>query len=359
MAWSQQNIDFYGRDSVDERVELPWRGMTQALIRARITYLPVHVDHIDRDAGTLSVLVLPNLALMTTGQMAAVRRFVQKGGSVVATGETSLYDEWGDVRSDYGLADVFGVHRVETGEKNVPTEKAARDAYHTYMRLTPELRASLKGPHTSGEPKVGTAKRHPILAGFDETDILPFGGLLEPKRVDAGAEVLTTYIPQFPTYPPEKAYMRTPKTDIPAIVVRTAPGGGRIAFIPADIDKQFGLLNLPDHADLLANAVRWAANDALTLRVEGAGLLDCHVYEQPGRLVVHVVNLTNAATWRQPLDELISIGPFKLILNLPKGVSGKNGQSLVSGDSMAVTVRGRSATVELKSIRDHEVIVIS
>jgi hypothetical protein len=153
--------------------------------------------------------------------------------------------------------------------------------------------------------------------------------------------------------------MGTPKTDIPAIVVRTAPGGGRVAFIPADIDRQFGLLNLPDHADLLANAVRWAANDKFTLRVDGAGLLDCHVYEQPGRLIVHVVNLTNAATWRQPLDELISIGPFKLTVKLPAGVSGKKGHSLVSGTPMAVDVTGGSATVDIKSIRDHEVIVIS
>ena len=344
---------------MEERVELPWRGMTQALIRARITYLPVHIDHIDRDAGGLLVLVLPNLALMTTEQMAAVRRFVQKGGSVVATGETSLYDEWGDVRPDYGLADLFGVHMVATVEKTIPAEKAARDAYHTYMRLTPELRATMKGPHTSGEPKVGTAKRHPILKGFEETDILPFGGLLEPKRVEAGTEVLTTYIPQFPTYPPEKAYMRTPKTDIPAIVVRTGSGGGRVVFIPADIDKQFGLLNLPDHADLLTNAVRWAAKEDFPLRVEGAGLLDCHVYEQPGRLIVHMVNLTNAATWRQPLDELISIGPFKLTVKLPAGVSGKKGQLLVSGRPVTLGVRSGSVTFDLESIQDHEVIVIS
>lgn len=359
VVWSQLNIDFYGRDSVEERVELPWRGMTQALIRARITYLPVHVDHIDRDAGGLSVLVLPNLALMTTEQMAAVRRFVQKGGSVVATGETSLYDEWGDARPDYGLADLFGVHMVETGDKTIPAEKAARDAYHTYMRLTPELRATMKGPHTSGEPKVGTAKRHPILKGFEETDILPFGGLLEPKRVEAGVEVLMTYIPQFPTYPPEKAYMRTPKTDIPAIVVCTGSGGGRVVFIPADIDKQFGLLNLPDHADLLTNAVRWAAKEDFPLRVEGAGLLDCHVYEQPGRLIVHMVNLTNAATWRQPLDELISIGPFKLTVKLPAGVRGKKGQLLVLGRPVTLGVRSGSVTFDLESIQDHEVIVIS
>ncbi|MBD0364898.1 MAG: beta-galactosidase, partial [Flavisolibacter sp.] len=57
VVWSQQNTDFYGRDNADELMELPWRGMTQALIRARIPYLPVHADYIERDAGQFSVLV--------------------------------------------------------------------------------------------------------------------------------------------------------------------------------------------------------------------------------------------------------------------------------------------------------------
>jgi len=39
VVWSQQNTDFYGRDDADLLVELPWRGVTQALIRARIPYL--------------------------------------------------------------------------------------------------------------------------------------------------------------------------------------------------------------------------------------------------------------------------------------------------------------------------------
>jgi hypothetical protein len=40
VVWSQQNTDFYGRDDADLLVDLPWRGITQALIRARIPYLP-------------------------------------------------------------------------------------------------------------------------------------------------------------------------------------------------------------------------------------------------------------------------------------------------------------------------------
>ncbi len=68
VVWSQQNMDFYGRDDADLLVELPWRGITQALIRARIPYLPVHADHIDRDADKFSALLLPNFGAMSDAQ---------------------------------------------------------------------------------------------------------------------------------------------------------------------------------------------------------------------------------------------------------------------------------------------------
>ena len=359
VVWSQENTDYYGRDEADELVELPWRGMTQSLIRARIPYLPVHADHIDRDADQFSLLILPNLALMNDKQIASIRRFVENGGSLIATGDSSLYDEMGDRRNDYALADIFGAHAINPILKQaIPEEKMAREAYHTYVRLTPELRSQMIGPHIPSEPMV-VGKRHAIFKGFEETDILPYGGLLQPLKVDSGADVLLTYIPQFPTYPPEKSYMREPKTDIPGLIIRTNAKGGRVAFIPADFDKQFGRFNHPDHGNLLENIVRWAAKDDLPLTVEGAGLVDCHLYQQSGRMVLHIINLTSAATWRQPLDELIAIGPLKVKVKLPKSVSGRNLKMLVSNQNAAATVSNGFGVFTIKSILDHEVIVIS
>ena len=360
VVWSQQNMDFYGRDHADELVELPWRGMTEALIRARVPYLPVHADQIDRVAGECSLLVLPNLAVMTDEQVASVRRFVERGGSLVATGESSLYDQWGDPRPDYALGGLFGAHLAGSREvpEKAPVEKLAGDVYHTYLRLSPELRAGVDGPHKAGEPVI-SGKRHPVLKGFEETDILPFGGLLEPLHTEPGVEVLLTYIPQFPVYPPEKAWMREPKTDIPGLLLNQRGQGGRVVFLPADLDRQYGRSNLPDHGNLLKNIIRWAAGDDLPIVVEGAGLVDCHLYRQPGRLVLHVVNLTSAATWRQPLDEFIPIGPLKIGVKLPVGIQGRNLRSLVSGQAISAEVSKGWSHFEIGSITDHEVVIIS
>jgi hypothetical protein len=352
VVWSQQNTDFYGRDNATQLVDMPYRGMTEALLKARIPYIPVHADHIGRDAPQLSVLVLPNLGAMTDEQVSSVKRFVENGGGLIATGESSLYDEWGNARADYALADLFGAH-ITAAHRPAPATGTA----HTYFRLTPELRAQVDGPHIANEPVIkGT--RHPILKGFEETDILPYGGQLEAVKLDSGVEILMTFIPNFPIYPPETSWMREPKTDIPGLILNNKHKG-RVAFMPTDIDRRFAMNNLPDHGNLLGNLTRWAAKDNIPLHVDGAGMVDCHLYRQPDRLVMHMVNLTNSATWRQPIHELISTGPFKVRVKLPEGVQGKNLKLLVANQQVLTSVKNGWVSFEIRSILDHEVVVIA
>ena len=358
VVWSQENTDFYGKDNADALVELPILGMTQALLKGRIPYLMVHADHVERDAAQFDVLVLPNLAVMSDKQVAAVKAFVERGGSLIASGETSLYNEWGDKRDDYALGDLFGAH-VKAGEiTKAPAERFSGDAYHTYLRLLPEMRKGVDGPSSGTEPAL-TGKRHEIFKGYNETDIIPFGGLLNPLKLDQGAEALLTFIPQFPVYPPETAWMRVPKTDIPGLIINTGKKGNRVVFIPADIDKQYGRDNLPDHGNLLANIVRWGAKGEVGLNVTGAGMVDCHLYKQAGRMVLHIVNLSNSATWRQPVDELTGIGPLKVRVRLTDGVKGKTVRSIVTNQPVVAKAENGYCHFEIKTVLDHEVIVLS
>jgi hypothetical protein len=360
MVWSQENIDFFGRDNPQELVDLPFRGFVNALVRARLAWLPVHADHIDRDAANFAVLVLPNLAAMSEGHCEAVRRFVDHGGGLVATGESSLCSETGEMRADFGLASIFGAHLPDDRQRTdwaVRVRRAAETS-HTYLRLTPELRGRVYGPKTGSEPPI-TTERHPVLHGFDATDILPFGGMLETLNLDAGCDVLATFIPPFPTYPPETSWMVEPRTTISGLIVRTTRAGARIVFMPADLDRRFARDNLPDHGDLLANAVRWAARGDLPLDVEGPGFIDCHLYQQAGRLILHLVNLTNAGTWRAPVYELIRVGPLRVQVKLPEGMRGENVHSLVSGRKISATAQRGRVSFEVRSLLDHEVVTIS
>jgi len=260
-----------------------------------------------------------------------VRRFVERGGSLIATGATSLYDNDGLPRADFALADVFGAHMIG---KAGADRTAALETRHTYLRLSPE-------PGVNG-------KRHPVLKGFDETDILPFGGTLSPLRLDAGVEAPLTWIPPFPIYPPETSWMREPKTNIPGLVLR-----GRVAFVPADIDRRYWREKLPDHGDLLRNLVNCAADDSIPVRLDGPGMFDCSAYTQPGRTIIHVVNLT--ATGRMPIDELVSVGPLTLSV---KTAHARTARLLVSGKTAPVASKSGWTKVEIPSVLDHEVMVL-
>ena len=59
---------------------------------------------------------------------------------------------------------------------------------------------------------------------------------------------------------------------------------------------------------------------------------------------------------KKPVD---AIGPLKVKVKLPKSVAGRNIQSLVSKSKLSAIVAGGFAQFEIKSILDHEVVVIS
>lgn len=356
VVWSQENTDYYGRDESDTLVDIPWRGITQSLIRARIPYIPVHADHIERDASKLSLLVLPNFGSVTSGQLSAVRRFVQKGGNLFATGQSSLFDEAGNPLQDYALGDLFGSHVISKQGRS--DASVLNRSYHTYFRLSPELRGKVYGPRTGNEP-AAEGERHEVLKGFDETDILPYGGTLQKAGVDKNAKVIMTFIPEFPIYPPETSWMREPVTDIPGLILNVLPNGSRVAFMPADIDSQFARYNLPDHGNLLKNIYHWTLKNKFPVIVEGSGLIDCNLYQQPGRMILHLTNLTSSATWRAPLDELIPVGPLTVKIRLIEGVNGEFPSLLVAGQKISASTKDGWSVFELSSIKDHEVIVLT
>ena len=71
-------------------------GWYQALIEARVPFEMVHdrlldAEHVDQ----FKTLILPNIAALSDEQCRQLRAFVDRGGSLVATYETSLYDEMG------------------------------------------------------------------------------------------------------------------------------------------------------------------------------------------------------------------------------------------------------------------------
>lgn len=283
VVWSQQNLDLYGQEEPDQRVIAPYAGFTRVLSTHQLLFTPVHVDQISE--SRVKVLVLPDLAVMSDEQCEAVRRFVAAGGALLATGDTSLRDVDGRLRPDFGLAELFGAH--VTGERygglDEPPVSIERWDRHSYLRLA--------------EGDLGSL---PVLDGLARTRTVSFGGSLRGVDADPDREVPLTWIPPFPVFPPETAWMREPRTTVPAMVIGQQLGEGRVAYLPADLDRCSHRDEQPDHATVLASTLRWLLGTP-GVEVSGPWPVGVNVYGTTSGYVVHLNSLlyTSSTPGRQ------------------------------------------------------------
>lgn len=92
--------------------DLPWQSsmlVEQVLIQARIPF-DIIFDPQLADLSRYKALILPDQECLDEAQMDRIRRYVESGGGLVVTEQTSLYDDWRRRRTNYGLHDVFGIN---------------------------------------------------------------------------------------------------------------------------------------------------------------------------------------------------------------------------------------------------------
>ncbi len=317
VVYSQQTARWYGRKIEDHTL-----GWYQALIEARIPFEMLHDGLLDAaHTAPFQVLILPNTAALSDAQCAQLRAFVERGGGLVATYETSLYDERGARRPDFGLAPLFGA-----------SYDGGIDArmQNSYLRL--------EGPH-------------PLLAGLEDAPRIINGvSRVHTRRNVPYPNPPLTLIPSYPDLPMEEVFPRVAKTEQPELYARPH-GAGRVVYFPWDIDRTFWEVLSPDHFALLRNAVDWAANEPRPVTVKGPGVLDVTVWRQASSLTVHLVNLTNPMMMKGPVREFIPVGPHEVAL--PAGIRPRRIQLLVSG---AAAPPG--PVVRVPRIVDHEVVAV-
>jgi hypothetical protein len=335
MIHSQPSALFRGETEPRYRAEDHELGMYHALVEARIPFEIEHDGHLDAaHLDRFKVLVLPNVAALSEAQCEQLRGYVARGGSLVATFETSRFDQEGQPRRDFGLADLFGVSFKG---------RYAGSMQNSYLNL---------------EPDPATGKRHPLLKGLDDAQRIINGTQrLEVTPTLRHVHPALTLIPSYPDLPMEMLYPRVSKTDIPEVYVREADGS-RIVYFPWDIDRVFWEVLCADHGKLLGNAVDWAAGEERPVTVTGPGILDVTVWRQKGSITVHLVNLTNPMMMKGPFREVIPIGEQQVTVRLPRGKRAARVQLLAAGGTPPVREEAGALHLAVPSILVHEVVAI-
>lgn len=186
----------------------------QALVQAKIPFHLIFDEHLTRLSPAMcKVLILPNSECLSNEQIAAIRRYVEAGGGLIATEEAGFYDSWRRVRVQPGLQGLV--------DRQVPVAASGNEAGAAH--LTPTRKEFGQGR----------------VVYFPEIE---FDGPLPPPK------------PYFPIGP---EFWKRPR-----------------------------------NWQALVDAVYWAAQNAVPLRVIGPDFLGANLVEQPqkSRRLVHLVN---------------------------------------------------------------------
>jgi hypothetical protein len=92
----------------------------QALIQKGIPFDLVFDEHL-ADLSKYKALILPNSECLSDAQLSYIRNFVERGGGLVVTGASGLYDEWRRLRVHPGLRGL--VEGQSAGESYVESVK--------------------------------------------------------------------------------------------------------------------------------------------------------------------------------------------------------------------------------------------
>lgn len=299
-------------------------GQLEALL---VSHVPAKVVLEDDDLSDVHVLVLPNTACMSDQLCKKVRRFVRAGGGLVASYETSLYDENGDRRDDFALADVFGVSFERHGPQCSFTETGIDGGWiAAYMQLT---------------------ERSELFKEFSVGFRFPVGGKTLRVRPRRGAAILARLSE------PTRYYCDFPgkQTRHPGVVAGNC-GKGTVVYLPWQAGRTCEDHGLGDVQRLIAAAARLARRKAPLLETNLPDSVTLTLRRAKSRdVLIHLVNLS-----ADPARDVRAVSPVAgafITLRLPRV---KGARALVAGKKLRTSRNGRALRISLPVIGPHEVI---
>lgn len=338
VVWNQETITYYGRDQIREKCEYPWLGITRTLSQAGLPFWPVHADDVEKYAERLQLLILPNLAVMTEKQEEMILNWLGMGKALILTGDTSLYDGEGEWKGSGQLFSRLGFQakQTESGLLTQKTENWLFDGAHSYLRIIEQ--------------------GHSIWRNIQDTQIVPFGGKVREVVSEKNWKKDAVFVPAFPIYPPEFSWIRE-EGNIPGIYSRTLESGARVVYLAADIDRCYGRNHIPDCRRVLEGCISWALRNRFRVKVSASAHVGISSYQQENQEIIHLINLAGTRVPVGTLEESISVGPVKVLLNTDRKIKAVYG--ICDEKPYYFTKSQDQIEITLPKIKEQEIIVIT
>jgi hypothetical protein len=302
LLMSDNTRNFYGRSAglVEERYMAAVFGTFRMTVEEHLPVTVINDWNLNAaDLAKYKVLFLPNAACLDDAQATAIREFVRGGGGLVASLDTSLFDEFGTPREKFALADVFGVDYrglpvAAPGVKedlDVNFAKAIGPDYWEKRKNVFDFRQDPQSILNQGRMKTYVGD-NPVTFKGPAVRVAPHAetaksiATMQTKSV-AGAPLL------------------------PAVVTNTF-GKGQVVYFATGLDAAYYLYAYPYQRLVLKHAAEWAAASPVPVRVAAPMCVHSTVMRQNrrnadgnARLIVHLFNdLNTTAHHALPVDDV-------------------------------------------------------
>lgn len=262
----------------DDDFSLPVKGTLRLLEEGHYQYGFISDRNLTKQqlAG-FKVLIMPNVVGLSNDHATIIREWVKEGGKLIATFQTSLFDDQGTQLNDFLLGDVFGV------SYDGIVENTAMDCYQ----------------------KVVT--RNQLLKGFEQTRLLHNGGNTLMVNANNDAITITGFLPKINNQPPENAFPLTWSTNNP-IVVENTFGKGRVVYFANEVAKLNYTIGHPDYRDLMMNSINSLLGKSEILTTNAPASVHVYLNKTVTNPDIYQLSLVNASsTGHRPFRDIVKV----------------------------------------------------
>lgn len=265
----------------------------------------------DRRIFNYDLLIFPTYACICDEEAKIIKEYVKNGGSILATFDTGMYDELGNIRKKGILDDIFGISRG--------TQIEYPDVGIGYTELLEEI----------------------------EEKIIPMSGFAWEIEAMGKCDILARSF-----YPMAGRYVAFP-TESYGYISRNKYKKGTCTYISGTIGEVYNEWCNPDNRKMIERRILETADPLTLTNAPQSVEISLRKQMHTGNLQLHMVNMTRGPG--RPMEETIRVCDIYVELT---GKKRNKAYGIYTGREYNIIETKRGYRIEIPYLDEYEVIVI-
>jgi hypothetical protein len=329
LVWPQRSGNYYSGSSIPltdftkesktekaGNTEEEFYGFYDGLTRSHFPFDVIDEETLTGNLSRYSMIVLPNVSCLSKDEEESLRNYVKNGGNLVSTFETSLFDETGNKKGNFGLADVFGT--VSSGEIFGPLNWdyiVPSDTTHFSLR---EIKNRFLNSPTYGI-KIKSPANSPLMF------CKPLPG----------------------------SYSGSPEVTEYPFITENIFGKGRSIFMAGTFGGSLKKFHFPEYYQVLENITEKYAGRIVKLK-NAPSSIEVNMRRKNNSVFIYLINFTSEM--RRPIQKIISCNNIEINLSLKEKATRI--RTLISKENLSFNGDSGLLSFTVPVVDDYEVIRI-